>query len=105
MTPVLITTTRCLRTWPRRYTTYYQETAPPYRRAEPATVYRFGTRGLVVGRWSSRAHDEHQALEDALKARPAAILSSKGHLLPNYSRDSPEGHPCATPDESPSTRT
>lgn len=83
---MLITTTRCRRDWPRRYRTYYQETAPPYRRAEPATVYRLGTRGLVVGRWTSRAQDEHQALADALQARPATVLSSEGHLLPNYRR-------------------
>ncbi|WP_329271911.1 hypothetical protein [Streptomyces sp. NBC_01451] len=83
---MLITTTRCRRDWPRRYRTYYQETAPPYRRAEPATVYRLGTRGLVVGRWTSRAPDEHQALADALQARPATVLSSEGHLLPNYRR-------------------
>jgi hypothetical protein len=35
------------------YRIYYQETAPPYRRAEPATVYRFGTLGIVIGRWTS----------------------------------------------------
>ncbi|WP_369042252.1 hypothetical protein [Streptomyces sp. Midd1] len=87
---MLITTTRCLRDWPRRYRTYYQETAPPYRRAEPAIVYRVGTRGIVVGRWTSRARNEHQALEDALRARPATVLSSEGHLLPNYRKTSPE---------------
>lgn len=103
MTPVLITTTRCQRDWPRRYTTYYQETEPPYRRAEPATVFRIGTRGLVLGRWTSRADDEHQALTQALSARPAAVLSSEGHLLPNYHRTRPET-PCS-PAETPPTRT
>lgn len=83
---MLITTTRCQRTWPHRYRTYYQETEPPYRRAEPATVYRLGTRGLVIGRWTSRADNEHQALTAALEARPAALLSSEGRLLPNYRR-------------------
>lgn len=105
MTSVLITTTRCQREWPRRYRTYYQETAPPYRRSEPATVYRLGTRGLVVGRWSSRAQNEHQALTDALSARPAAVLSSQGRLLSNYHRNSPESAPCSAPDESPTTPT
>ena len=90
MTPVLITTTRCRRDWPRRYRSYYQETEPPYRRSEPATVYRLGTVGLVIGRWTSRAADEHQALTDALGARPATLLGSNGHLLPNYHRNSPE---------------
>lgn len=89
MTPVLITTTRCRRDWPRRYRTYYQETQPPYRRAEPATVYRLGTRGLVIGRWTSRADSEHQALTDALGARPATVLGSDGRLLPNYLRSAP----------------
>lgn len=96
----LITTTRCQRTWPLRYHTYYQETAPPYRRADPATVYRLGTLGVVVGRWTSQADNEHQALTDALRARPAALLSSQGHLLPNYHRNSPEAPPCS-PDEPP----
>ena len=96
----LITTTRCQRTWPRRYRTYYQETVPPYRRAEPATVYRLGTLGVVVGRWTSQADDEHQALTDALSARPAAVLSSQGNLLPNYRRNSLEGHSCS-PDGPP----
>ncbi|MFC9505424.1 hypothetical protein [Streptomyces sp. NPDC057002] len=86
---LLIKTTRCRRDWPWRYRTYYQETAPPYRRAEPATVFRLGTRGLVVGRWTSRADSEHQALTDALGARPAALLGSDGHLLPNYRRSMP----------------
>ena len=90
MTPVLITTTRCRRTWPRRYTTYYQETAPPYRRAEPATVYRLGTLGIVIGRWTSQADNEHQALTAALGARPTTVLSSEGQLLPNYHRNTPE---------------
>lgn len=101
---MLITTTRCQRDWPRRYSTYYQETVPPYRRAEPATVYRLGTRGLVIGRWTSQAADEHQALTQALSARPAAVLSSEGHLLPNYRRTAPESAPCSS-DETPSTRT
>jgi len=85
---MLITTTRCGRTWPRRYRTYHQETAPPYRRADPVTVYRIGSVGLVVGRWTSQAQDEHQALTDALGARPAVVLSSDGRLLPNYRRNS-----------------
>lgn len=92
---MLITTTRCRRDWPHRYRTYYQETEPPYRRSDPATVYRLGTRGLVVGRWTSRAQDEHQALTDALGARPAALLGSDGQLLPNYRRNSPESQPCS----------
>jgi hypothetical protein len=96
---MLVTTTRCRRDWPRRYRTYHQETEPPYRRAETVTVYRLGTLGLVVGRWTSRAKDEHQALTDALSARPASVLSSEGHLLPNYRRNSPEGQPCS-PDAS-----
>jgi hypothetical protein len=98
----LITTTRCQRTWPRRYTTYYQETQPPYRRAEPATVYRIGTLGLVVGRWTSRATGEHQALTDALQARPAALIGSDGQLLPNYRRNTPE-KPACSPDGPPTT--
>ncbi|WNI17641.1 hypothetical protein [Actinacidiphila sp. ITFR-21] len=81
---MLITLTHCRREWPRRYRAYYQETIPPYRRAEPVTVYRLGTRGFVVGRWTSRADDEHQALTDALGARPTAVLSSEGRLLSNY---------------------
>lgn len=89
MTPVLLTTTRCRRDWPRRYTTYFQETAPPYRRAERATVYRLGTRGLVIGRWTSAAAGEDQALTDALSARAVTAMSSQGHLLPNYDRNSP----------------
>ncbi|MFH9731856.1 hypothetical protein [Streptomyces sp. NPDC017260] len=88
---MLITATRCRRDWPRRYRTYYQETVAPYRRAEPATVYRLGTRGLVIGRWTSRQGDEHQALTAALGARPTALLSSEGHLLPNYHRTKPKG--------------
>ncbi|MEV5264805.1 hypothetical protein [Streptomyces werraensis] len=102
---MLITTTRCQRDWPRRYRTYYQETAPPYRRAEPATVYRLGTRGLVIGRWTSRAGDEHQALTDALGARPATLLSSEGHLLPNYRRTPTPEPPCSAPDATPPTST
>ncbi|MGW1180162.1 hypothetical protein [Streptomyces drozdowiczii] len=92
---MLITTTRCQRSWPWRYRTYHQETKPPYRRAEPATVYRIGVLGLVVGRWTSRADDEHQALTDALGARPAALLASDGQLLPNYRRNSPENMSCS----------
>ncbi|MEV6309969.1 hypothetical protein AB0M10_15390 [Streptomyces sp. NPDC051840] len=94
----LITTTRTQRSWPRRYRTYYQETAPPYRRADPATVYRIGTLGLVVGRWTSRAHNEHQALTDALGARPASVLASDGQLLPNYRRTPPETAACSPAD-------
>ncbi|WP_411087804.1 hypothetical protein [Streptomyces sp. 061-3] len=94
----LITTTRCRRSWPRRYRTYYQETEPPYRRAEPATVYRLGTLGLVVGRWTSHAQDEHQALTDALGARPATLLAPDGQLLPNYRRNAPETAPCSPAD-------
>lgn len=90
MTRVLITTTRCGKNWPRRYRTYHQETVPPYRRAGAATVFRIGAYGLVIGRWTSQADDEHQALTDALAARPTALLSSEGHLLPNYRRSSPE---------------
>lgn len=90
MTPVLLTTTRCKRTWPWRYRTYYQETVAPYRRSEPATVYRIGTLGIVIGRWTSRHENEHQALTAALGARPTAALSSEGHLLPNFRRNSPE---------------
>jgi hypothetical protein len=91
----LITLTRCRRDWPRRYRSYYQETEPPYRRAEPATVYRLGTLGVVVGRWTSQADGEYQALTDALSARPAAVLSSQGHLLPNYRRNSSERSSCS----------
>lgn len=91
----LITTTRCQRTWPLRYRTYYQETAPPFRRSEPATVYRIGALGLVVGRWTSQAEDEHQALTDALGARPATLLASDGQLLPNYRRNSSERSTCS----------
>ncbi|MFJ4739091.1 hypothetical protein [Streptomyces sp. NPDC088775] len=98
----LITTTRCRRSWPRRYRTYYQETEPPYRRAEPATVYRLGTLGLVIGHWTSRAQDERQALTDALGARPAALLGSGGQLLPNYRHNSPESASCS-PAEPPTT--
>ncbi|MGW3860684.1 hypothetical protein ACWEDZ_04280 [Streptomyces sp. NPDC005047] len=94
----LIKTTRCQRSWPWRYQTYYQEIAPPFRRAEPATVYRIGTLGLVVGRWTSRADDEHQALTDALGARPATLLNSEGHLLPNYARNSTETSSCSHAD-------
>jgi hypothetical protein len=104
VTPVLITTTRCQRNWPRRYSTYYQETVPPYRRSEPATVYRIGTLGLVIGRWTSQATDEHQALTDALGARPAAVMSSQGGLLPNYRRKPPKDAPCSA-DETSTTRT
>ncbi|WP_327575443.1 MULTISPECIES: hypothetical protein [unclassified Streptomyces] len=99
----LITTTRCERSWPRRYTTYYQETEAPYRRAELATVYRIGTRGLVIGRWTSRADGEHQALTDALSARPAAVLGSDGQLL-HYRRTTPEASACSA-DETPPTPT
>ncbi|MEV8601822.1 hypothetical protein AB0465_18310 [Streptomyces griseoviridis] len=104
---MLITTTRCRRDWPHRYGTYYQETEPPYRRSDPATVYRLGTRGLVIGRWTSRAQDEHQALTDALGARPAALLGSDGQLLPNFRRNSPESASCSPagpPKTSSSTR-
>lgn len=96
----LITTTRCQRTWPRCYRTYYQETSPPFRRAEPATVIRIGSLGLVVGRWTSRADSEHQALADALGARPATVLGSDGQLLPNYRRNAQETPACSA-DESP----
>ncbi|MET9360401.1 hypothetical protein ABZX93_05780 [Streptomyces sp. NPDC006632] len=92
---MLITFTRCRGDWPRRYRTYYQETEPPFRRAEPATVYRLGTHGLVLGRWTSRAPDERQALTDALGARPATLLGSDGQLLPNYRRNSRETAPCS----------
>ncbi|MGW3272279.1 hypothetical protein ACWDFH_12505 [Streptomyces kronopolitis] len=94
----LIALTRCRRDWPRCYRSYYQETEPPFRRSEPATVYRLGTRGLVVGRWTSRAKNEHQALTDALGARPATLLGSDGQLLPNYRRNSPESAPCSPAD-------
>lgn len=99
----LITTTRCRRSWPRRYRTYHQEIEPPYRRAD-ATVYRIGTLGLVVGRWTSRAQDEHQALTDALGARPATLLASDGQLLPNYRRASPTTQePTCSPAETTTT--
>ncbi|NIY68062.1 hypothetical protein [Streptomyces malaysiensis] len=91
----LITFTRCQRDWPRRYRSYHQETEPPYRRADSVTVYRLGTRGLVVGCWTSHAEDEHQALEDALGARPATLLGTNGQLLPNYRRNSPESTSCS----------
>lgn len=94
----LITITRCQRSWPLCYSTYYQETEPPFRRADPAVVYRVGTRGLVVGRWTSRAPDERQALTDALGARPAALLTSDGQLLSNYRRNSTETTACSPAD-------
>ncbi|MFD9815148.1 hypothetical protein [Streptomyces sp. NPDC059080] len=102
---MLITTTHCQRDWPRRYRTYYQETEPPYRRSEPAVVFRLGARGLVVGRWTSRARDEHQALTDALSARQATLLGSDGQLLANYRRNSSETAPCspADPPKTPSS--
>lgn len=100
----LLTFTHCRRDWPRRYRTYYQETGHPYRRAEPATVYRMGALGLVVGRWTSRADGECQALTDALGARPASLLGSDGHILPNFRRNSPEGNLCSG-DQPPRTGT
>ncbi|MFE5853192.1 hypothetical protein ACFQ61_08220 [Streptomyces sp. NPDC056500] len=85
----LIALTRCRNDWPRRYRSYYQETRTPFRRSEPATVYRLGTRGIVVGRWTSQADSEQQALADALGARPTPLLGPDG-LLPNY-RDTEAG--------------
>ncbi|MFF8283325.1 hypothetical protein ACF06W_11450 [Streptomyces albus] len=99
---MLIRITRCQRAWPRCYTTYHQETEPPYRRADSALVVRLGTVGLVVGRWTSRAEDEQQALTEALGARPAALLTSEGHLLPNYCRNLSEAPTCS-PDDPPKT--
>lgn len=70
---MLFKITRTLPAFPRLYKTYYQEIEQPYRRAEPVTVVRMGSYGLVLGRWTSRAPDEGQALTDALQAREVPL--------------------------------
>jgi hypothetical protein len=66
---MLIRLTRCGASWPRRYSTYHQELKSPYRRAEPVTVLRLGRWGLVLGRWTSRAHSYEQAAAQAFGVR------------------------------------
>lgn len=83
----MITTTRCQPSWPLTYSTYFQELEPPFRRAERVRVLRLGRTGLVFGRWTSRADDEHQAVLDALQAREIDPLDDQGNVLPNFSRD------------------
>lgn len=82
----MITHTRCQRSWPRTYTTYFQELEPPFRKAERVRVLRLGAVGLVWGRWTGRAEDEHQAVMDALGARETPLLDDDGSLLPNFAR-------------------
>lgn len=81
--------TGCQPGWPLTYLTYHQEIEAPYRRCNRARVIRLGRWGVVVGRWDSRAEDEHQALTDALGARETALLDDNGNLLPQYRRKAP----------------
>ncbi|KJK55347.1 hypothetical protein UK12_29165 [Saccharothrix sp. ST-888] len=55
---------------------------PPYRRAERVTVLRLGRRGLVVGRWTSRAVDYDQAVEQALGVREVSRVELPFDQMP-----------------------
>ncbi len=83
----MFTTTRCQPSWPRTYVTYFQELEAPFRRAERVRVLRLGRTGLVFGRWTGRADDEHQAVMDALGAREIDPLDEDGNILASYARD------------------
>lgn len=80
----MITRTRCQTSWPRTYVTYFQELAPPFRRAERVRVLRVGKIGFVWGRWTSKAADEQEAILEALSGRQVDLLDDDGHLLPTF---------------------
>jgi hypothetical protein len=83
----MFTTTRCQPSWPRTYTTYFQELEAPFRRADRVRVLRLGRTGLVFGRWTSKAEDEYQAVADALQIREIDPLDDQGNILPIFLRD------------------
>lgn len=82
----MLRTTRCDPSWPRTWVTYHQETSPPFRRAERVRVLRLGRRGLVVGRWTSVARDEDDALLLAMGGREVDVLDEHRLLLPHFRR-------------------
>jgi len=62
--------TKTMKGWPLTYSTYHQETQPPYRHAGSCRVVRIGRRGVVFGRYTERWQTEEQAHAAALGARP-----------------------------------
>ncbi|MBD0734045.1 hypothetical protein BGM09_01040 [Streptomyces sp. CBMA29] len=85
----LLTTTRCLRGWPRLYTTYHQEVEPPYRQCDRALVIRLHRHGIVIGRWTGTVSDETTAIRFALgltRNGGSSALGDDGALLPHFRR-------------------
>jgi hypothetical protein len=88
---MFIRLTRCETTWPRKYYTYHQEIAPPFRRCDAATVIRIGRRGIVYGTWTTTVEDEYEAMIAALNARTITPLDNDGRILPNFLKDHRHG--------------